>query len=326
MSKSKFYLGIGPMSVEIIETVNEYTSPDNTQLMLICSENQVNRDGGYTGLTTKEFSKLIHNTDVWKCRDHCGPRFFYRTKQECFDTIIDDINNGFELIHIDNCWLDGEEKLQYTLEAIELALSINSNIKFEIGTEVNTVNNKLSSDRLQSYLDEILKLTTPFFYVLETGSVVQGYNNTHKFDICDESVEILNNASVKIKEHNADYINKPEIRKRYGIINGMNIAPQFGVVQTSTVLNEAMIYGIDTTEFKYLVYHKNKWNKWKEDNRKVNLDYATLLAGHYHFNTNEYKSLIDKLSKYVNIKHNIKNNIKKIIDYYISSYWSSDES
>ena len=326
MSKSKFYLGIGPMSMEIVQAVKEYPAPEDVQLMLICSENQINRDTGYTGLKTSDFEKLLWGSEVWKCRDHCGPGFKYKTKEECFQTIVDDINNGFELIHIDNCWLEGEEKLQYTLEAIELALSINSEIKFEIGTEVNTVNNKLNSDRLRSYLDEILKLTTPFFYVLETGSVVQGYNNSKKFDVCEKSLQILNGASVKVKEHNADYLSRPEIAKRHGIINGMNIAPQFGVVQTLTVLNEAMMYGVDTTDFKRVVYRHNNWDKWKEPHREIELDYVTTLAGHYHFNTKEYKQVVDELSNYVNLKNIIKNNIKKIINYYISSYRSEDES
>jgi len=326
MSKSKFYLGVGPMSKEIIEAVKEYPAPEDVQLMLICSENQINRDAGYTGLKTSDFAKILRGSEVWKCRDHCGPGFNYKTKEECFQTIIDDIENGFELIHIDNCWLEGEAKLQYTLEAIKLALSANNEIKFEIGTEVNTVNNKLNPDKLRSYLDEILKLTTPFFYVLETGSVVQGYNNSKEFDVCEKSLQILSEASVKIKEHNADYLNKSEIAKRHGIINGMNIAPQFGVVQTLTVLNEAMMYGVDTTDFKRVVYHYNNWEKWRESHREIELDYVTALAGHYHFNTKEYKQVADELSNYVNLKNIIKNNIKKIINYYISSYRSENES
>ncbi len=323
MSEYKFYLGIGPMSMEIVDAVNEYVYPQNTQMMFICSENQINRDGGYTGFTTQSFSQKLINSKIWKCRDHCGPGFFYKTEKECFDTIIDDINNNFNLIHIDNCWLEGEEKLQYTLKAIKLALSVNSDIKFEIGTEVNTVNNKLNPNKLKLYLEKILELTTPFFYVLETGSVVQGYNNSHAFDVCQQSLQILKDYSIKIKEHNADYIDGSEIAQRFSVVDGMNIAPQFGAVQTSTVLTEALLYGVDTTQFKNLVYQGNKWIKWKEEARDVDLDYATLLGGHYHFNSKEYKLLIDRLSKYTDITHIIKNNVKRIIDNYISSYWSN---
>lgn len=325
MSKSKFYLGIGPLSRDIIDTVNEYKTTKNVQLMFIASENQINRDGGYTGFKTRDFTEYIKGSRAWKCRDHCGPGFFYKTKKECFETIVDDINNGFDLIHIDSCWLDGEDKLRYTIEAIELALSMNDKIKFEIGTEVNTSQNKLSPKKLKSYLDEILKITAPFFYVLETGSEVQGYNNSHNFNPCKESLDTLSNSYIKVKEHNADYIGCEEICQRHHIVNGMNVAPQLGVVQTSTVLNEALIYGIDSTEFKNLVYSRNKWVKWKEDDRKPSLDYASLLAGHYHFNTCEYKMLVDKICRHIDLGNKIKNNIKKVISHYISSYWSKSE-
>ena len=36
MSEYKFYLGIGPMSMEIVDAVNEYVYPQNTQKMWIC--------------------------------------------------------------------------------------------------------------------------------------------------------------------------------------------------------------------------------------------------------------------------------------------------
>ena len=141
--------------------------------------------------------------------------------------------------------------------------------------------------------------------------------------MCQQSLQILKDYSIKIKEHNADYIDGSEIAQRFSVVDGMNIAPQFGAVQTSTVLTEALLYGVDTTQFKNLVYQGNKWIKWKEEARDVDLDYATLLGGHYHFNSKEYKLLIDRLSKYTDITHIIKNNVKRIIDNYISSYWSN---
>lgn len=326
MSKYKFYLGIGPMSQDIVDAVKEYIPSENVQLMFICSENQINKDGGYTGFTTNSFSKYIGSSKVWKCRDHCGPGFYYKTKQECFDTIRDDIENKFDLIHIDACWLDNNEKLKYILDAIELALSIKEDIKIEIGTETNTVKNKLTPNILNIYLQEILKLINPFFYILETSSVVLGHSNSHEFNICNESLNILQKLNIKIKEHNADYLTKIEIQKRYNIINGMNIAPQLGVIQTSTVLNEALIYGIDTSEFKHFVFNKNKWKKWSQNNKTIDIESATLLGGHYHFQSDEYKKLVDKLYKHVYLKNKIKDNIKKLITYYTYSYYSQNEN
>ena len=56
------------------------------------------------------------------------------------------------------------------------------------------------------------------------------------------------------------------------------------------------------------------------------LDYATLLAGHYLFNTSEYKNLAEELSRYTNLEDKIKNNIKEVIDSYIFNYRNNSEN
>lgn len=324
MSKSKFYLGIGPMSKEIIDSVLDYKPPKDVQLMLISSENQINRDGGYTGFTTKSFNNYVGNTHVWKCRDHCGPNFYYKTQEECFETIKSDIANGFDLIHIDACWLDEEDKISYTKKAMSIGLE-NPDIKFEIGTEVNTVNNRIQPKKLEHYIASVNEIANPFFYVLETGSVVQGYSNSGKFAPCKDSLHILNKWGIKVKEHNADYINSEQISNRKGVIHGMNIAPQFGVLQTSIVLTECTIYGINSTDFKNQVYTNNNWKKWSVDDL-TSPDYAVLLGGHYHFDQDLYKRLIDKLSKVTDIEKTIKLGIKRLISHYINSYRGNNGS
>ena len=315
---SKFHLGIGPMSKEIIDSVLEYKPPSDVQLMFISSENQINRNKGYTGFTTKQFSNYVGNSDVWKCRDHCGPKFFFQTEEECLDTIRDDIESGFDLIHIDGCWLDDENKIRYTKKAMSVGLE-NPDMKFEIGTEVNSVQNKLDPQRLRDYLSAVTEIATPYFYVLETNSVVQGYSNSGKFDPCKESLAIFNEFGVKVKEHNADYINREQINKRQGIIHGMNIAPQFGVLQTSIILTQCIIYGIDASEFKNSVFASDKWKKWATTD-VVSPDYAALLGGHYHFDKDPYKKLVDQLSKVTDVEATIKTGIKKLISHYINSY------
>lgn len=306
------------MSKEIVDSVLDYRPDPDVQLMFISSENQINRDGGYTGFTTKSFADYVGDTDVWKCRDHCGPKFYYDTEEECFETIRDDIANGFDLIHIDGCWLDEEQKISYTKKAMSVGLE-NPDIKFEIGTEVNTVKNRLEPQKLEQYIAAVNEIANPFFYVLETGSVVQGYSNSGKFAPCRDSLKIFDKWNIKVKEHNADYINNQQINLRQGIIHGMNIAPQFGVLQTSIVLTECIIYGIDSTEFKNHVYEGNKWKKWCV-NDLTSPDYAALLGGHYHFDQEPYKRLIDKLSEVTDIETTIKLGIKRLISHYINSY------
>lgn len=329
----KLYLGLGPMSQEIIQATVQCSHELNSQqkdfqLMFVCSENQVNRDRGYTGFTTKEFSHFVNSlegswnqSNVWKCRDHCGPGFFYKTVDDCVKTVEDDIANGFDLIHIDTCYLTSlSEKLGVTKEMMESALKKNDNIKFEIGTEVNSVKNKLEPKELKSYLEEVSKVRTPFFYVLETNAVVEGYNNSGLFAPCEESLQILSDSGVKCKEHNADYLTKDQVSKRSERIKAMNVAPQFGVLQTATTLAECFIYGINTDAFKQKVFEGGKWEKWKVSKGDINPDEAVLLAGHYHFQNEEYKNIMLELSKHTNISELIIEKVKKLIYHYVEGY------
>jgi len=331
----KLYLGLGPMSQEIVQATVECSHELNLdedydcQLMFVCSENQVNRDGGYTGHTTRSFSEYVNKlketyslSNVWKCRDHCGPGFYYKTVEECIKTLEDDIDNGFDLLHIDTCYLDSiSDKLLVTKQMMESALEKNSNIKFEIGTEVNSAKNRLEPEDLKIYLKEVDKVKTPFFYVLETNAVVEGYNNSGFFAPCEESLQVLSDAKVKCKEHNADYLTEDQVGKRNDRIKAMNVAPQFGVLQTATTLAECFIYGINTDAFKQKVFEGKKWEKWKVSKGDINPDEAVLLAGHYHFQDEEYKNIILELSKHIDISELIIEKVKRLIYHYVEGYY-----
>ena len=325
-----FYLGLGPMSDEIVRAVVECSAElnlnaSNCQLMFVCSENQVNRDGGYTGHSTKSFSAYVDDlkrqfplSNVWKCRDHCGPGFYYKTVEDCIKTVEDDIANGFDLIHIDTCYLDAiADKLSVTKQMMERVLACNPGVKFEIGTEVNSVKNRLQPDDLRSYLAEVSEVRTPFFYVLETGAVVEGYNNSAIFSPCQESLQVIRTAGVLCKEHNADYLSKEGVSKRSGVIRAMNVAPQFGVLQTAVTLAECIIYGINTDAFKQKVLESNKWAKWKVSEGPISPDEAVLLAGHYHFPSTEYQQMMLELH---DISRLIVDKVKALIYHYVEGY------
>jgi tagatose-1,6-bisphosphate aldolase non-catalytic subunit AgaZ/GatZ len=76
-------LGIGPLSSEIIEAAFIYSEERSLPLMLIASKNQIDYQGGYVNnWTTKKYSKFLETlkkkypkSDIWVCRDHCGPGF-----------------------------------------------------------------------------------------------------------------------------------------------------------------------------------------------------------------------------------------------------------
>ncbi len=119
-----FKLGMGPMSYYINEILANYAKEKQQPLMIIASRNQIDSDSGYV-MTTKELSKQIsplRSDYLMLCRDHCGPYFLDAEKslsarqavEATKKTIAGDIENGFDLIHIQR-----ERCHQYTLYRIQ---------------------------------------------------------------------------------------------------------------------------------------------------------------------------------------------------------------
>lgn len=323
------------MSKEIIETVFWYSQTHCKQLMLICSRNQVDEKGGYV-FTTRQYAEYIQQmyqrypqAHVLICRDHCGPGFGTsdNTIQSVRDTIRCDLENGFDLIHIDLCHADmtHQEKIRHTIELMRFAKSIRSDVMFEIGTDDNTGKAELDVNRITADIQACQRVANPVFYVVQTGSLVQETSNTGSFDIDSVGImhEALHKCGTKLKEHNADYLTREQIIQRHGIVDALNIAPQLGVVQTSYVLSQALIYGIDILPFMTQVIKAGKWRKWItyntwiDDHLDVNTRLCLLVAGHYHYHEPAYEQLIEKLAKESDIENGIMGEIEKIIDYYL---------
>lgn len=324
-------LAIGPMSLESVEAVFRYSHFHRKQLMLIASKNQVDWDGGYVNnWTTKkymgyveEMRKSYPQANVLICRDHCGPGFNgNHDLKDVYNTIEDDIKNGFDLIHMDFCHFKGtyKEQLKESKKAIQYMLSIKPDILIEVGTDENVgTNYSLSNlEEIEKEIDFFKDFCKPDFYVVQTGSLVMEINQAGSFnkDFAKKASGLLRAKGLKMKEHNDDYLTKDEIASRRGIVDAMNIAPQLGVIQTNFVLNKCLIYGIDFTEFIEIVYQGNKWKKWLDKNGPENKLLCSTIAGHYHFTSDAYKNIIGQLEEREDIKENIINVLTDLIDHY----------
>jgi fructose/tagatose bisphosphate aldolase len=324
-------LAIGPMSSEVIEAIFRFSNYNRKELMIIASKNQIDYNGGYVNnWKTREFMDFIKEmrqrypqSSVKICRDHCGPGFngIYEL-EDSYRTIEADIHNGFDLIHIDFCHFRGlkEEQFEETKKAIEYCYSLNPRIMIEVGTDENAGTNFgiMNLEEIERELDFFTRFCKPEFYVVQTGSLVMEINQVGNFnsEFVKKISQVLKSHSVKLKEHNADYLSRDEIEKRNGTVDAMNIAPQLGVLQTMFVLQKCLLYGVDTSDFLNEVYEKGKWKKWMHKNTEENKFLCCAIAGHYHFASENYKKLIEKLKEREDIKENIINNLMGVIEHY----------
>ena len=92
---NKTLLGVGPMSVNIVDVTIELANQHNANLMLIASRRQIDSEslgGGYVNnWTTEEFSSYVKKKDpsgnVILARDHGGPWQNELEKHTC-DTLV----------------------------------------------------------------------------------------------------------------------------------------------------------------------------------------------------------------------------------------------
>ena len=324
-------IGIGPMSKEIISSVYAYSHTHQTPLMLIPSKNQIDYDSGYV-FTTKQFraftdiqKKEYPNGKVYLCRDHCGPGFNKDNNLEyTYKTIDEDIECGFDLIHIDFCHVKGKhsEVLHETKKAIEHIQKKNSNTLIEIGTDENTGENLPDIQSIEIDMKFFTNICDPQFFVCQTGSLLKEINQVGTFhkEYVQKLKQLADTYNIAIKEHNADYLTAEEIQERSGLIGAINIAPQFGAIQTTLTIQKALSYGIDINPFIAKSYQSKKWGKWLNTSNADDKFLCSIIAGHYNFNTPEYKQLFDAINKHENFNLTIQEEMHKIFKLYLENF------
>lgn len=307
MEYPKIY--IGPMSKNIVDAINEFCNETNNSVGLIPSRRQIEWNGGYVNnWTTEQFSKYT-NKLILK-RDHAGPGQGY----------IDD--NGFEslkhdckyldMIHIDpwKKYSKYEEGLQWTIDMINFCYNLNNNITYEVGTEEAI--RKFKPEELDMLLNDLhVRLEEKIFnqikyLVIQSGTSLKGNLNTGHYDKDRllSMVKIAKSWDLLSKEHNGDYIPVNLIKEKMDLgLNAINIAPEFGLIETETYISE----NINIDKFWKICYDSKRWEKWVDTNfnpytQKLNL---IKICGHYVL------SHPDFLKIKPNIDNKIKLNIKE---------------
>jgi len=300
-----FKLGVGPMSHEINDIIDMYAV--KTPLLVVASRNQVDYKLGYVCHTSDLPKSFSMRSNILLCRDHCGPYFKDSDKSltveeaiiECKKTIDADIAAGFDLIHIDVSRIP-ENQFKHAQDLIEYTISKNPLILMEFGSEQNTGTDLApSAERIDEQLDFISDYKDHIkYFVTQTGSFTQHTQvGTFDVDINKRLVDKVHSRGFRFKEHNADYLSKVDValRNQAGV-DTMNIAPQLGTIQTR-ILFDMTRKTPEWDAFAEMVYSWDLWNKWMPPTVD-NWIMSVIVAGHYHFNTQEYQNLLEVVDRY----------------------------
>lgn len=305
---TKFF--IGPMSLNIVDTIADFCEKENFPIGLIPSRRQVEETGGYVNnWTTNEFANHVKNatSKVVLQRDHGGPAQG-NEKDDGISSFLCDARSGFDLIHIDpwKQYQDLEEGITATTDYIKLLCAENDTCRFEVGTE-EAIRPYEASD-LDHILTSLKENLGPLFEridyaVIQFGTRIEGIQNIGLFDEqrCLDMVAICKKHGLLSKEHNGDYLTSGEIKQRFDLgLDAINIAPEFGVFETKVILEE--IDNNSRTDLFELFYQiclsSGKWEKWVPSNFELtdqNKRFIIEVCGHYVFSDPFIKELKKEL-------------------------------
>lgn len=323
-------LGVGPMSRQIIEAVFGYAQEKGVPLMLIASKNQVDYERGYV-FHTAEYRDYLDTmkikypaAKVYICRDHCGPGHnSIFDMADTYRTIDADLESGFDLIHVDFCFHRGdyENILIESKNAIEYIQRQALGTLIEVGTDENDGVGVEDIVRAEEQMKHFTSYCQPHFFVSQTGSLIREVSQEGMFhdDYVSKLRLLADKYGVGIKEHNADYLSAGEIKKRRELVDAVNVAPQLGVLQTKLTLYKAMLYGINANDFLDVAYRSRKWEKWLSRSDAQNKFLCSIIAGHYNFNTDEYRRLYEQVSECEDFDRTLQQEMRKVFDLYISN-------
>jgi D-tagatose-1,6-bisphosphate aldolase subunit GatZ/KbaZ len=298
---------IGPMSKEIVDIIIDYSNNTKRPIWFIPSRRQVEWNGGYVNnWTTKDFCQYVRNKSSLNLimRDHGGP---HQGSQ---------IDLGYSSLYHDAIFMDGihidpwkkyknaKDNADATCEIIEYCNNINPKLFFEIGTEQAI--RELSVEEMEYYIHLINAKLNPelfkkiLYFVIQSGTSLKETHNTGNYDPhkLKYMTKLCNKFGFKSKEHNGDYLSNEHVTSRFnGGLDTLNIAPEFGYLQSKLILNEIKDNKEYFEEFFNICYNSKKWVKWvsedfKPEERKEEL---ILISGHYVFSHPNVKHLMNNI-------------------------------
>lgn len=307
---------IGPMTKNVVDAIVEFCNKTGNKIAFIPSRRQIEWNGGYVNnWTTEEFSKYVTTLPIQ--RDHGGPGQG-ASDDDGFESLAYDAKH-LQLIHIDPWkkyprYADGLEK---TLEMIKFAHSINPELIFEVGTEEAI--RPFESEELDQLVIDLWTALPREIYerikylVIQSGTSLKGTDQTGNYDAnrLKEMVKVAKRHGLVSKEHNGDYIPVEVIKEKFSLgLDCINIAPEFGLIETLTYLEEIKDDKL-FDRFWQICYDSKKWAKWVNPSFDpyYNKEQLIKISGHYVLSYPEFINEIK--SQFPGIDEKIKQNITK---------------
>lgn len=291
---------IGPMTKNVVDAVMEFADEQEQYIGLIPSRRQVEFSGGYVNnWTTKDFSEYVRSksNNVVIKRDHSGPGQG-QLDDDGYQSLSEDCKY-LDLIHIDP-WKKYPAfnlGLKETVKMIEHCYDLNPNIRYEVGTEE-------AIRRFEPYeLDELVtklahRLDAAAFaqikyLVIQSGTSLKGNIQTGDYDSGRllAMIAVAKKHGLISKEHNGDYIPASIIKEKFALgLDCINIAPEFGLIETQAYLDQMEEGGDDFLKFWQICYDSKKWEKWVDSSFDPITSKLELIkiCGHYVLSTSEF--------------------------------------
>lgn len=283
----KFF--IGPMSKNVVDSIQLFQQNTSKKIGLIPSRRQVDYTGGYANhWTTAQLASDA--SEITIMRDHGGPG--QGAEDDDGYRSLEEDCSYFDFIHIDpwKKYPTFEEGAKWTLEMIQFCLSKNAKMQFEVGTEEAI--RRFDPEELVCLLDFLKgNLSKEAFLqikylVIQSGTSLSSNKNTGDFDLkrLKQMVAVAKAYQLKSKEHNGDYISEELIHHKMAHgLDAINIAPEFGLIETQTYLNKMQGKKALFERYWELCFQSRKWEKWvgPEFNPQKEKENLVKICGHY---------------------------------------------
>ena len=244
-------LFVAPYSRDCVRMVSQYS---NGKIGFVCSMDQVNYLGGYTGFTEKSLVRFLRSIESSSAvhRDHLF-RGALRIQHE--DQLEHDVRAGFSTIHLHTTDLGVIR---------ELVLRYPS-VTWELGTGED------ESDMPWHNVLALMPAECIAYLSAANGLKIDGVTNTNKF-----YNNGLSKHGVPVRVHNCDFISIDILSKLKAA--AINVAPQLGCIMTRAYVSYARRMGYDLRNWESEVFNLGAWRKWTNEP-----EFAVDLGGCYHF-------------------------------------------